>query len=297
MVNLAHKMRRTWDRARWRLLRAEVFALVGKSGTGKSFRAALIADKYGIEAIIDDGLLISEGKIIAGQSAKREAHYVAATKTACFFDLEHRREVRSALKERRIRRVLLLGTSERMIRKNCEMLGLPYPHKIIRIEDIATQEEIATAIHERSKHGRHVIPLPIIEVQRSYPRMIAESLTVWLSKSRRLFGNKRPVEKTVVRPEFARKGGVTISEAVLSQMVLHCVDELTPDLSVAKIKVRQSPKGCEIKLVLGVPLGRELSASLHYLRETIMTEIENYTGIYISKLALSVEDIREKQKS
>ena len=40
-----------------------VFALVGESGTGKSFRAKLLAEKYGITAIIDDGLLIQNDKI------------------------------------------------------------------------------------------------------------------------------------------------------------------------------------------------------------------------------------------
>ena len=36
----------------------KVYALVGRSGTGKSFRAQLVADKYHIPLIVDDGLLI-----------------------------------------------------------------------------------------------------------------------------------------------------------------------------------------------------------------------------------------------
>ena len=40
-----------------------VYALVGESGTGKSFRAKLLAESYGIDAIIDDGLLIQNDKI------------------------------------------------------------------------------------------------------------------------------------------------------------------------------------------------------------------------------------------
>ena len=50
----------------WALRGVQVMALVGKSGTGKSFRAQLIARKYNIEAIIDDGLLIQGQKILAG---------------------------------------------------------------------------------------------------------------------------------------------------------------------------------------------------------------------------------------
>ena len=38
--------------------RVRTFALVGRSGTGKSFRAQLVAEKYHIQLIIDDGLLI-----------------------------------------------------------------------------------------------------------------------------------------------------------------------------------------------------------------------------------------------
>jgi len=40
------------------------YALVGSSGTGKSFRAKLVAQKYGIDLIIDDGLLIRGDQIL-----------------------------------------------------------------------------------------------------------------------------------------------------------------------------------------------------------------------------------------
>jgi len=49
----------------------EIFALVGESGTGKSYKAILVAHKYNISYIIDDGLLIRKDKILAGHSAKK----------------------------------------------------------------------------------------------------------------------------------------------------------------------------------------------------------------------------------
>ena len=52
--------------------KVRVYALVGDSGTGKSFRARLVAEKYDIDLIIDDGLLIRDSQILAGKSAKRE---------------------------------------------------------------------------------------------------------------------------------------------------------------------------------------------------------------------------------
>ena len=43
-----------------------VIAFVGPSGTGKSYRSVMVSQQYGADAIIDDGLLISHGKVIAG---------------------------------------------------------------------------------------------------------------------------------------------------------------------------------------------------------------------------------------
>ena len=50
-----------------------VYAFVGPSGTGKSYRAQMIASERGISFIIDDGLLIKENEVIAGESAKKAA--------------------------------------------------------------------------------------------------------------------------------------------------------------------------------------------------------------------------------
>jgi ABC-type dipeptide/oligopeptide/nickel transport system ATPase component len=45
-------------------LKTEVYAFVGASGTGKSYRAQMVANEYNIKYIIDDGILIKENDII-----------------------------------------------------------------------------------------------------------------------------------------------------------------------------------------------------------------------------------------
>ena len=60
----------------------EIYALVGPSGTGKSHHATELADELQISYIIDDGLLIHNGKKLAGVSAKSEPTMVAAVKRA-----------------------------------------------------------------------------------------------------------------------------------------------------------------------------------------------------------------------
>ena len=95
-----------------------------KAGTGKSFRAKLIAEKYGIDYIIDDGLMIHGNSIVAGKSAKREKVYMSAVRTALFDDPLHRHEVIKAIHSRSIKKILLLGTSERMVARTAERLQL-----------------------------------------------------------------------------------------------------------------------------------------------------------------------------
>jgi hypothetical protein len=80
------------------------YALVGSSGTGKSFRAKLVAQKYGVDLIIDDGLLIRGDQILAGRSAKKDPTYLGAIKTALFDDREQREMVSRALQHERFRR-------------------------------------------------------------------------------------------------------------------------------------------------------------------------------------------------
>ena len=48
----------------------KVYAFVGPSGTGKSYRAQMVASEKNINYIIDDGLLIKDNEVIAGESAR-----------------------------------------------------------------------------------------------------------------------------------------------------------------------------------------------------------------------------------
>ncbi|MCR5045541.1 MAG: hypothetical protein K6A42_03065 [Treponema sp.] len=275
----------------------QVYALVGESGTGKSFKAKLLAQKYGIPAIIDDGLLIMDDKIIGGKSAKSEKTYMGAVRVAVFDDKEHRDEIALKIRENKFRKILLIGTSEKMAVKIATRLQLPPPQNVIKIEDIATREEIDKAIRSRQIEGKHVIPVPSIEIKRNYPQIFYDSMKVFFSKSgpiskilRRNSG-KEVFEKSVVRPEFSKKGRVSISEAALTQMTMHCVGEFDQNIRVRKITIKTNSRGYRIIITVDVPFGKQLTGEVYKLQQYIIENIEKFTGILIEEVSIIIDKI------
>ena len=279
------------------LKKIKTYALIGESGTGKSFRAMLVAQKYGIEFIIDDGLLIRENRILAGSSAKKEKSFMAAIKVALYDDKERRNEIIKRLQAEKIRKILILGTSEKMVNKIAGRLELPLPQRIIHIEDIASQEDIEKAIRTRKIEGKHVIPVPAIEVKHNYPQIFYNAIRIF--KRRRLpetLGSTPQLhEKSVVRPEYSKRGKVIISESALSQMVIHCVDEFNEQIYIKKISVKDDKNGYRLVITIDVPFGLQLGGDMHELQQYIIENIEHYTGILIEEVNIIIDKIREEQ--
>ena len=155
---------------------------MGKSGTGKSFKASQVAHRFRIDLIIDDGLLIHGQKIIAGRSAKREKGILSAIKTAVFANPDQIEEVRRALDRASYSRVLVIGTSRKMIQRIASTLGLLPIHRVITIEEVSTREEIARALKIRAEQGKHIIPVPGVEIKRNYPHIFFESVKILLKE-------------------------------------------------------------------------------------------------------------------
>jgi len=277
------------------LKRKKVFALVGESGTGKSFRAKLVAQKYGIDFIIDDGLLIRDNRILAGHSAKKEKTFLAAVKVALFDEKSQRDEVARRLQSEKFKHILLLGTSEKMVNKIAARLQLPPPSKIIKIEDIASQEEIERAVRTRRIEGKHVIPVPSVEVKKSYPNIFYDAIRIFKRKITPVGIGPVPTlhEKSLVRPEYSKRGKVIISEAALSQMVIHCVDEYNHEIKIKKILVKDDNMGYRLVITIDVPYGIQLGGNIHELQQYIIENIERYTGIFIEEINIIIDKVTE----
>jgi len=270
--------------------RKKVLALVGESGTGKSFRAKLVTQKYRVDLIIDDGLLIRDNRILAGHSAKKEQSFLAAVKVALFDEKSHRDEVARRLQNEKYKRILVIGTSEKMVNKIAARLQLSPPSKIIKIEDISTQEEIDNAIRSRRIEGKHIIPVPSLEVKKSYSNIFFSAVQIF---KRRVTPVAVPVlhEKSVVRPVYSKRSKVIISETALSQLVIRSVIEYNKEIKIKKILVKETDMGYRLVITIDVPYGTQLGGKIQEMQLYIINDIERYTGIFIVEVNIIIDKI------
>ena len=248
-----------------------------------------MASKYTINLIIDDGLLIKGDRILSGHSAKQDPNFMAAVKTAVFDDQDHRDQIVSALLKEKYRRILIIGTSEKMVNKIASRLDLPQPSRIIHIEEVASPEDIETAMHIRFTEGKHVIPVPSIEITRSAPQIVFDSIRVKLGRKK---GRKPFVsEKTIVRPEFSRPANDAVSEVALTQMVKHAISEYDAVMKVKKVKgVRNTDCTYSISVTIQLPMRHYISTTISDLQQYISDCLEKFGSIMVKSVSIEIEE-------
>lgn len=216
----------------------KVVSFTGKSGTGKSFQATALAQRRGFDAIIDDGLLIYKGQIVAGSSAKKCASKAAAMRTALFNYEDHRQSVKAAIERYEPKVLMIIGTSDRMTDIVASQLGLDPISERIYIEDVTTEEERKIAAHYRLDEGEHVIPAPVGQLRRDFAGYFMDPIKQFIDKAR---GNAvedeqkaddGPNDRTVVRPTFSYFGSFSISEQVIRDIVRIAAEKYSTHLVV-----------------------------------------------------------------
>ena len=270
----------------------DVVALVGPSGTGKSHRALQVAQEHHADAIIDDGILIKDGHIIAGQSAKTEKSKIMAVRRAIFVLPGHAEEVRNAIQKIQPHRILIIGTSENMVHKIAKTLKLPSIQLIVRIEDIASRAEIDLAQFHRLKEGKHIIPVPTIELKPHFSGYLIDPLQSIFKRSR--VRRRKLGEKSIVRPVFSYYGKLIIDDKVIRAVVKKVVGEKEFIKSVNSIRVDHLFKGdedrglqitCEVVLNYGNHIPTLVSQTQSNVREAV----EFTTGMIVHSINIVVK--------
>lgn len=262
----------------------KVYAFVGPSGTGKSYRAQMVASQNDIHYIIDDGLLIDENEVLAGTSAKKAPTKIETVRHALFIEKDEQDEMRKALKKYKPESLLILGTSDKMIAKIRESLGLPELEKTIYINEVATEEEMEKARNIRVTQGKHVIPVPTFEIKKDFSGYILDPLQIFRSKG---YGNNPYIsEKSIIRPTFSYLGNFTISDSVFRQIAERVAKKMPEIYEVTRTRVENYGDGIYIYMEAVINYGLNIIEVLQKFRKNVKKEIEKQTAMNVLKVDL-----------
>ena len=267
----------------------KVYAFVGPSGTGKSYRAQMVAGEKDTHFIIDDGLLINDNKVIAGKSAKKAVTKIETVKKALFLNEEEKKEIQKAIKKYKVKSILILGTSDGMVEKIAENLNLPKISETIYITDVATEEEMKTARNIRVTEGKHVIPVPTFEIKKDFSGYLLDPLQIFKSKG---LGQKPYIsEKSIIRPTFSYMGNFTISDSVFRQIAEIHAERMPEIYKVLKSRVQNYGEGPIIYMEVSVVYGFNIQESLKEFKKNIIEDIENLTAMNVVKLDVVAKSV------
>lgn len=267
---------------RTQLRQIGVVAFIGSSGTGKSTRAIVVAQQNKIGYIIDDGLLINGGRIIAGTSAKKAPSRLESVRQALFADETRAAVMRRALAEHHPAALMILGTSDGMLGKICKNLWLNAPAMLIRIEDVSSEEEMREAKQTRMTEGKHTIPVPSMEIKHEFSGYFSDPF--WRLRRRREHAVPQQIqdtERTVVRPTFSGLGSYSISDEAMRDMVEIILRRVRGVAELIGFRAEKEIYGVVIDLELSLIYGFKARTVLAEVQERVSRQIEEYTSIYV----------------
>lgn len=266
----------------------KIYSLVGKSGTGKSFQANDLCKKEGINAIIDDGLFIYKGSVLAGTSAKRQDTTIRAIKTALFKEDDHRDSVVEKINEISPDSILVIGTSDRMIDQITERLNLPKPAVRIDINEITTPEEREISEKYRNDLGQHIIPAPTVEVKKDFSGYFIHPLRMLQEyRENRVLG----LDKSVVRPTYSYMGRYIISDKVITDLVELSGGRVSGVDSIPFVYVHKKREGVVIDINVIIQYGKQILEVAGNLQKLAAKEVEEMTSLNILEVNVFIEGL------
>lgn len=269
----------------------KLYALVGSSGTGKSYQAMKVCRQWNIDYLIDDGILIHQQKKLAGHSAKKERTKVGAVKRAIFFWQEPRQEMQACLAQEKPESLLIIGTSIKMVQQIAEHLAIDPIDELVFIEDVSSNEDIEAARYHRTQFGQHVIPLPTLEVKKDFSGYFLDTLKIFS----RVFGRKEEViEKSVVRPTFSFMGKYTVSNKTLHQIVEISLSQIQGVYSQEKVKVVKASDRLTVELELILDYGSHIHNVSRQVLEKVKNDLQTMTHLQVENIYLDIKSLNLK---
>ena len=264
----------------------KTYALVGESGTGKSYNSIALAASYGLDYIIDDGILINKNKVVAGTSAKREDNIIEAVKCAVFINEDRCTEMKAAIAENAPEGILVLGTSVKMVEKIRTRLELPTYTEIIHIEDISTPEDISKARLTRQSQGKHVIPVPVMEIRKTFSGYFLDPLRVFRKNP-----SQSQEDKSIVRPTYSYMGEFSINDTVLCDLASYEASQCEGVDRILRVTVDKVASDVVFNIDVSIKYGVNIPLCSAEIKRRVKEAVEKYASVYTDEVNINIKSL------
>jgi uncharacterized alkaline shock family protein YloU len=217
---------------------------------------------------------------------------VGAIRRALFQEPLHAEEVREKLKEIAAEKVLVIGTSEKMVRSICKTLELPEPAKVVYIEDVSTPREIEEARKVRMVDGKHVIPVPTLEIKKYFSGYLLDPLKIFYRRGKQ----EIITEKSVVRPTYSYLGRYTVADTVITQIALHAARSVEGIGVGGRAIVENHGSGVTISLELSVEYGVPIPPLMEKVQQEVKEKVEHMTALNVLRVDIKVKRLFFKKE-
>ena len=203
--------------------------------------------------------------------------------------------MKEAIKKYNPESILILGTSDDMVEKIAQNLGLSKPEKTIYINQVATETEMETAKRIRTTEGKHVIPVPTFEIKKDFSGFILDPLQIFKLNGR----NNTPYisEKSIIRPTFSYLGKFTISDTVFRQISENVAKKIEGIHRVSRTRAENSIGGTNVYVEVYVTFGYNIVDVLREYKQKVKKEIERLTAMNVQEVSVMAKGIYVPEES
>ena len=205
--------------------------------------------------------------------------------------------LKTAIKKRKPDSILILGTSDEMVKRIAENLGFDPISETIYINEVATEEEMAMARNTRVTQGKHVIPVPTFAIKKDFSGYLLDPLQIFKSKGK---GNAPYIsEKSIIRPTFSYMGNFEISDTVIKQIIDYVAEKTEGINRIHRAIVKKhqgATDGLYIYIEVIIEYGYNINETMQVLKGKIIKEIEKLTSMNVLSMEIVVKGVNYEKK-
>ena len=98
-----------------------------------------------------------------------------------------------------------------------------------------------------------------------------------------------------MRPEFSKVYPAQISATALKEMVIQYAAQYDSAINIKKITVQTEDNGYRVIMMVDMPAGPDLTGRILTLKDSIIKNIERYSGIFIEDLNIVLNQMIDIQ--